>query len=286
MLDVAYGQTLYCQFLVFGESVVFLISSRYRLSNLSCRSLRGSISSILTGTTTHSIGFYLTITAALPNCLRVQSLMNRHSGIMFSYNIRPLGRGSPCSMRSLHHLTTRRNIMTLNRAKLSCCCAPRAGMHRRRSFVRRVRVNHRLGGPIVIRAHSTHTSALTVLHRRGIASYNNMLRYFARSERATNGLLSLKFCVSFSNVIAFHGTRRLHSTTHCIPLSQLLIRASSPCLTPMPRQKGRGRPTVIHSITRCVTILGNITIRRLTRMAASGFTHLFRVSTSHLRSVH
>lgn len=144
-------------------------------------------------------------------------------------------------------------------------------------FEERVTVTGRLRLPVDVRVHSTVRSACHVLGRRSIHSVKNVVRDFDNSISCVGGFLSLNVRVSVDNIIAFGGTARLRRITGIIPVRGLLIRASTPCLTPIPFHKGQGRPTCMHCMTRGVTRLHRRAFKRVTLRAAGGTGGLFKL---------
>ncbi len=129
--------------------------------------------------------------------------------------------------------------------------------------------------PIMVRSERSHKRYVGVLGRRGVSG--KIIRYFSKDTRATGRFLGVKLRVSFAKIVAFGGTEHTVRTLGVIPVSELVVRASYPCVTPRPCQNGQGYDNCICHITRGVTRVGKLAFSRITRVAARGTVQFFNV---------
>lgn len=138
-------------------------------------------------------------------------------------------------------------------------------------FHRRVSVTHRGGLPFVVRDHSTTRSALGVIGRCvGSKVCNKVVRYFSCDGRVTERCLGVKLCLKVNKIIAFGGSQGLGRITRCTPLGRVLLRASYPCVTPIPGHKGEGDSLCLPRIIGAVTRVGKVDYRRIITIARDG----------------
>ncbi len=103
------------------------------------------------------------------------------------------------------------------------------------------------------------------------------MRTFSNDIRVTHRVLGVNLCLNINNILAFGGTHRLPTIILSAPLSELLLRASTPCLSPRPLENGAGRSSCVHCITRGVTRVGYVAPSRILRGACGGTVGLFGV---------
>lgn len=141
--------------------------------------------------------------------------------------------------------------------------------------MQRLTLTRRTSLPIVVRSESTTRSAVRVVRGTCRSNVGNIVRYCSCSPRVTRRCMGVKCFVNMNNIIAFGGTGGLMGAIRAVPLSDVILRASYPCVTPRPRQKAHGSSQGVPCIVTGVTRVGNISIRRIRRAAQRGTFTLF-----------
>lgn len=132
--------------------------------------------------------------------------------------------------------------------------------------------------PLVVRYHGTRGRVIRLLHRCRGSLPNNIFRYFANGRGRTRRLLSFSgFILNVNNISAFGDDRLERSLPTTIPVGHVVLRASDPCVTPIPCHNGHGRDTFIVRILGALTGTCKIDRRRFTRRAGGGMRDIFRL---------
>lgn len=105
---------------------------------------------------------------------------------------------------------------------------------------------------------------------------SNAFRYFNNSISRTGTVGSLNFRLNVKKISAFGGNN-VSGVVPRLGVSCLVLRASYPCLTPMPRHNGHGRPTCARLVTRHITSLHRVDLTSISTIAATGTGELFKV---------
>lgn len=104
-----------------------------------------------------------------------------------------------------------------------------------------------------------------------------VFRDFAKTPNRTTQVVRFpKFGVNVGNIIAFGGSA-LPRALGSIPLRHVMLRASSPCLAPIPGHKGEGRDTGIGSALVGITRVCGRSPRGITRLATIDTLGIFKV---------
>lgn len=107
---------------------------------------------------------------------------------------------------------------------------------------------------------------------------DNVFRDFANALRRTKRILRCThFFFKVGKIIAFGGddlTRILPR----VPLNEVILRASSPCLTPIPFEKGQGRSSCVGGMTVGLTRVCNLSFGSISEVATGGTLGIFGVT--------
>lgn len=130
---------------------------------------------------------------------------------------------------------------------------------------------------MILRYERTFSRVCGILGPCRRAPLGKVFRDFAKASRRTYEVVRFtSFVVKVGNIIAFGGSA-LPRILGGVPLRHVILRASSPCLAPIPGQNGEGRDTCIGSALMGITKVCKGSPRGITRIASSGALGIFKV---------
>lgn len=112
-----------------------------------------------------------------------------------------------------------------------------------------------LNKPLIIHSRDAAVEMLKILTAENVGEIGGVMHCFTGDLAMAQELIALGFYISFSGIITFKKTERLHEVIKNIPLEKILIETDSPYLAPVPM---RGKPNEPAYLPYIATFAANL----------------------------
>lgn len=145
----------------------------------------------------------------------------------------------------------------------------------REIFMEQVAIAKNVGKPIMVHCRDAYADVAHVLKEEGVERFD--VHCFTGGWDDAKPLLDLGGYLSFTGIITFPRSERIHEVVQKTPLERLMVETDCPYLSPIPYRGKRNLPQYVELVARKVAALRGESFEAIARATVENAQRLFQV---------
>lgn len=260
---------------------MFLVDSHCHLQLLNYKEKHINIIDVLEKAAKKSVRLVLSVSTVLSDYNNmIKYIKNNRNDIFFSCGVHPIYANSSNNIytyNQLNALSANKNVIAIGETGLDYYHTANNKKQQQQLFREHINVAKIVKKPVIVHSRNAKQDTIMLLQEEQAAKCGGILHCFNEDIAMAKSLLDLNFYISFSGIITFRNSYKLHEVLQYVPLDRILLETDSPYLTPIPHRGQENQPAYIYDIAKCLALIKKITVERLAYATTSNFFSLFHI---------